>query len=393
MYTPFTSRHFTQYTDPVSHQRVAILSTRIAPVQQGMYFVNSGASDDHRYLWFMCAFPPAAPHSMAVIDFLTDEIHHFPDTTGVSGCLVDGKTGNLYFGCGQGIYVRNTNPKDPPVRIACPPEAVRKLGGGCGCSHLTFTPDRKELIVDFSTSQGCFLGSVNVATGEFTQWYRTEKGTNYNHAQCCPIDGNTMMCAHELWNSKLNRNDPVFVDGIYPRLQIIRRDGTRTMLKPYGNGATHEWWAPDGKSVYYINNNVQESGVGVVARDKLDGSAPEVICSCSTPGAFNNLWHAQCSQDENYFVMDAAYPCMGKDIWRGAESMVYFHNHLTGKTIKFITKNPVVEGWTPEFSCPYHIDPHPRFVMDDKYITFTATVMGRVDLAIAEVAPLIEATK
>ena len=91
--------------------------------------------------------------------------------------------------------------------------------------------------------------------------------------------------------------------------------------------------------------------------------------------------------------MDAAYPCMGKDIWRGAESMLYFHNHITGKTIKFLTKNPVVEGWTPENSCPYHIDPHPRFVMDDKYITFTTTVRGCVDLAIANVEELIEATK
>ena len=393
MYTPFNSKHFTKYMDPVSGQTIAILSTHVAPVQQGMYFINSGASDDHRYLWFTCAFPPAIPHSMAVIDFLTDKIHHFPDTCGCGDSLVDGSTGNLYWVCPQGIYMRAPHPQSKPMLIARAPEKVRKLGEGCRCSHPTFSPDKKELIVDFQTSQGSLLGSIDVVTGEFTEWYHTEKGTMYSHAQCCPTDSDTMLCAHELWNSLKNRNDPVFVDGIYPRLQIIRRDGSRTMLKPYGNGATHEWWAPNGKSVYYINNNVRDSGVGVVAQDKLDGSDPVVICSCSTPGAFNSLWHGQCTQDENYFVIDAAYPCMGEPIWRGTESMVYFHNHITGKTIKFLTKNPVVGGWTPEFSCPYQIDPHPRFVMDDQYITFTTTVMGRVDLAIANVEELIEATK
>ena len=392
MYTPFTSRHFVGYTDPVSGHKIAVLATRMAPVQQGIYFINSGASDDHRYLWFTCAYPPALPHSAAVIDFLTDEIHQFPETTGGSGWLVEGSTGNLYWGCAQGIYMRTLHPQSEPVLIARLPEAVRKLGAGCDIAHLTFTPDKKELIVDFQTVQGSLIGSVQISTGEFTQWYHTEPGTNYNHSQCCPVDGNVAMCAHELWNSLKNCNDPVLVDGIDPRLQIITRDGTRTMLKPYGNGATHEWWAPDGKSVYYINPNVRDSGVGVVVQDRLDGSEPEVICQCSTPGAFNSLWHGHCSKDEQYFVVDGAYPCMGQPIWRGTESMVYFHNRVTGNTVKFLTRNPVVEGWTPEFPCPYHIDPHPRFIMDDQFISFTTTVMGRVDLAIAEVKPLIEAT-
>ena len=52
----------------------------------------------------------------------------------------------------------------------------------------------------------------------------------------------------------------------------------------------------------------------------------------------------------------------------------------------------VVEGWTPEFPCPYHIDPHPRFVQNDTQITFTTTVMNRVDLAVVDVQQLVDAT-
>ena len=393
MYTPFTSKHFTKYTDPVSGQTMAILASKFAPIHQNMYFANPSYSSDCRYLWFTCSFPSSGGRVAAVIDFLNDEIRMFPETAASGGHLVDKETGNFYYTTADGLYYRTPNPWAGPVLISATPDGLKALGAQYTPCHLSFTPDKKELLLESQTREGSILGSVDIATGKFTEWYRTEPGTIFNHVQCCPTDGNLMMCAYELWDEKLRRNKPILVDGIYPRLQIITRDGQRTMLKPYGNGATHEWWAPDGKSVYYINNNVQDSGVGVVARNKLDGSEPEVICSCSTPGAFNNLWHAQCSQDQNYFAMDAAYPCMGEPIWRGAESMLYFHNHITGKTIKFLTKNPVVEGWSPQRPCWYHIDPHPSFVLNDQFVVFTTTVLDHVDIAFASVADLIEATK
>ena len=45
MYTPFTSRHFTTHVDAESGMKYAVLSTHLAPIQQGFYFVNSGWSD------------------------------------------------------------------------------------------------------------------------------------------------------------------------------------------------------------------------------------------------------------------------------------------------------------------------------------------------------------
>lgn len=41
----------------------------------------------------------------------------------------------------------------------------------------------------------------------------------------------------------------------------------------------------------------------------------------------------------------------------------------------------------------YHIDAHPRFVGNDKYINYTTTIRGEVDMAMAVTADLIEATK
>lgn len=397
MYTPYTSKHFATHVDPVSQAHIAVLSTHVAPIQQGFYFVNSCISDDGRYLWFYCAFPPASNKSLAVIDFLTDEIHYFPETqAGAATWLVDPRTGNLYWGCAQGIYMRTPHPEDKPILIARLPERCTKAGVTRVGTHLTFTADYRELLVDIKTPFGCEIGTFDIITGEFTQWYQTPSEINYSHAQMNPVDKDLCMCANEYtYDPKIGDFvAPAMVDGIYPRLQIITRDGKRTMLKPCGNRATHEWWAPNGKSVYYCNSNYMENGerIGIVARDTMDGSEPSIVCRVKVPGG-SGTWHAHCTEDEKYFVIDGAYPDGELTWWRGCESMIHFYNTETGKLFKFLTKNPVVEGWSPENPSTYHIDPHPRFVLGDSMVCFTTTICGRVDVAFVSVDQLIEATK
>ena len=152
------------------------------------------------------------------------------------------------------------------------------------------------------------------------------------------------MCAHEIsYNPLTGKNElpPLTKEGIYPRLQLIRRNGEREMRTPYKNAATHEWWAADGK----------------------------------------------------YFVVDGSYPYQGLDWWRGCPSTVRFWNQESGKLIDVVTLNPVVEGWTPQRPSIYHIDPHPRFVVNDQWVTFTTTVCGRVDVAAASTQQLIQLSR
>lgn len=392
MYTPFTSRHFTLHIDPESHVRYAVLSTHLAPIQQGFYFVNSGYSDDGRYLWFYCAFPPAAGHALGVIDFLTDEVHYFPETRG-GGFMVDPQTGNVYWGCAEGIFMRTPHPEDKPVQIAPLPEFCRRRASGAG-THLTFTPDRREIVADLQTPFGSSIGSFDIVTGEYTEWYRTKPGTPYNHAQVCPTNGDLCMVAHEYsFDTTLGRHvPPAKIDGVYPRLQLIGRDGSRTMQRAYGNYATHEWWAPDGKAIYYCATMGEGEQQAVVARDDLDGTPAKCVWEMPIEGGVG-AWHAHCTQDEKYFVIDGSWPTMGSDWWRGVASTVRFYNVESGKTIYIVKYNPVVNGYTPDNECTYHIDPHPRFVLHDTLVTFTVTTQGRVDLAVADVAQLKELSR
>ena len=386
MFSPMNSRHFTERVNE-NGVRYWVLSTRVAPIQQGFYFVNSGFSEDGRYLWFYCAFLPAAGHCAGVVDFLTDEVRWFPETRG-SGWMVDPLTGNLYWGCGQGIYMRTPHPQDRAVQIAeLPEEAVRARVQEAG-THLTFTPDRKEILADLQTCFGSIVGTFSVKDGSFTEWYHTKPGTPYNHAQMCPTNGDLCMCAHEIsYNPTTGRNEmPALTEeGIYPRLQLIGRDGSREMRKPYKNAATHEWWAADGKSIYYCSS---ES----IVQDRLGEHEAEVVCHIPIEGG-NGTWHAHCTEDEKYFVVDGSHPYAGKTWWRGCPSTVRFYNRESGKLIDVVSYNPVVEGWTPEKPSIYHIDPHPRFVVGDRYVTFTTTVCGRVDVGIAETSQLIELSR
>ena len=386
MYTPFTSRHFTTHVDAESGMKYAVLSTHLAPIQQGFYFVNSGWSDDGRYLWFYCAYPPAAGHTLGVIDFLMDEVHHYPEVAG-SGWMVDPLTGSVYWGCSEGIFMRTPHPDDKPQRIARLPEFARKAGTRSAGTHISFTPDRREILADLQTAIGSSIGTFDVVTGEYHEWYRTEPGIPYNHAQLNPVDGDVCMVAHEVsYDPKVGDYVlPALIDGVYPRLQIIRRDGTRTMMKPYHNGATHEWWAADGKSFFFCSSHS-------IVRDWLDSGEQELICHIPIEGG-NGTWHGYATKDQKYFIIDGSNPCMGLDWWRGCESFVRFYNAETGKIVYLVTRNPVVNGWTPDCPSIYHIDPHPRFVLNDTMVTFTTTTQGRVDLAIAPVDQLIEATK
>ena len=396
MYTPYNSRHFTTYVDPESKMKIAILSTHVAPVQQSFYFVNSGWSDDGRYYWFYCSYPPSLDRVAGVVDFLIDEVFVFPETGVKSSYLVDHRNGNLYFGNGQGIYMRTPHPQDKAVLIARLPEKCRSAQVKSVATHLTLSPDESELMADIQTECGTVMGTFRISTGEFCEWYHTPLGKPYNHAQMSPVDENLCLCAHESYFDPAlgKRVPPQMENGIYPRLHIIGRDGSNRMIPPFENYATHEYWAPDGKAIYYCKGGFLENGnrVGYIVKSDLSNDEAYPVYQIEIPNGVST-WHSHCSQNEKYFVADGSYPDGELRWWRGCESFVTFCNTETGKQIRFLTKNPVVEGWSPQNPCPYHIDPHPRFVLNDSLISFTTTVYGRVDAAVISVDQLIEATK
>ena len=95
-------------------------------------------------------------------------------------------------------------------------------------------------------------------------------------------------------------------------------------------------------------------------------------------------WHALSSADDSLFVFDENIT-----FYRGCPSRVRLYNVNTGNFVYIVTYNPPLAA--KEEPSKYHIDPHPRFNTGERYITFSTSINGRTDVAVAvtqEILPL-----
>ena len=383
MKTVKTSRHFKEHVDQVTGAKSYLLSTEVAIQQQGFYFVNPSMSTDGRYLWFMCSYPPANQKSLGLVDFLTDEIYHFPETAGAGeSSLVLEETGDVLFTNSLGIFKRSPNPAEPTVKLwAVPKEiAIGNLPAHL-CTHLTRSADGQELLLDAMVGFDRFVvGSINIYTGEYTEWYRPDY--RRNHAQFHPTDKDLVLFAEDHFTNPVDGSSmPIRFneDGIYMRLWTMRRgEKEPTLHPPIGKYATHEWWSPDGKWLLYCHATME---YGICGKNIETGE--EKVFFHTRP------WHAHCTRDMSAFVADQVKDEDG--FYRGCASKVEFINMNTNKAVDIITLNPRYN--TKANQNIYHTDPHPRFVGDDKYVVFTSTVSGKLAVTVAVVEDLVELTK
>ncbi len=380
-----TSKHFTKVTDKLSNVPYYVLTTRLAQYQQGFYFINNSMTRDGRYLWFYVAAAPiydTYARSLGYVDFLLDEVVIcydvlFDDATP----LVDSESGDVYYTRGKSIYKRSPG-KDKLAEKLCTlaiPGYVRKLA-----THLTFTADKKHFFLDISRGDfGCIQGTVEIASGKFTEWSRTPLGVNMNHGQINPKNDNLALCAYDGWSGlsmgeyhKIPRDE----NGVYQRLWTVSSIGERKCYPPMHNYATHEWWSADGNKIYYCCD-----GYGIYGIDIRNGSDITILEGIDP-------WHAHCTKDESLFVYDEKkLERYGGKWYRGCPAAVNFLNRRSGKSLVIVSEMPE-NGHTPAKEADYHIDPHPRFTENEKYIVFSTTELGGCDLAIASVEDLVSLT-
>lgn len=391
MYTIETSKHFKKYTDEsgvVSY----ILTTRVAPVQQGFYYTNPCMTDDGRYLWFWCTYPPSISKVCAVLDFETDEITLHPETIGAGIPLMNTENGEALFLNGHGLYKIQPGDTLNSEKIADSSVIAKtvvdrfaaslqgdKPCAGMSATHLLWTNDHKTVLIDTQYKvNGTKVGSLDLETGEFTFWTDVE-GRIYNHGAICPTDPDLGMVNEDFWTDAITGEYHLIrklEDGTLCRIILVRRNGDVEVVPPmFKERATHEWWAADGKSFYSVDMTMG------LCRYELATKEWEL----RVPG---KAWHGHCSKDEKYYVTDID---LVDQCFRGCESAVRFYNYETKKDVRIITHNP---RWnTPEEQNSYHMDPHPAFAGNDKYIVHTTTVDGHIDVAVTRIDQLIELTK
>jgi hypothetical protein len=355
---------FTPVTHPGSGVTLYLLTRRVAPVQQSFYFVNDPMDAAGRYLWFYCAYPPSLGRTLGVVDFEAQEVRHFPDTQfSEASPFVDGASGTVFWCTGNGIWRRGPDPEDRARLVnQLPAEVVGSRTIHHLATHLTRSADGAAFFVDARIGLHHLFGELPVDGGPFRPWWRFDR--NHNHAQFSPTDPDTVLFAEEI------HADPItgLTLPITNRLWLLRRGEEPRPILREPRWVSHEWWDPDGEHAWCVWGD--ETWRVRVA----DGEVEKVVFP-------RHCWHSHGSRDGRLIVGDS-----NTGFYRGCASTVHFLDRDTGRLLVLAEH----DARSDYVGRNYHIDPHPRFCSNDRYVVFTTTIRGEIDVAIVPTGELVK---
>jgi oligogalacturonide lyase len=261
-----------------------------------------------------------------------------------------------------GTYV----PGDPPT-----------FGGRAGFGFpaspqvdpLEQDPKKGTLMADrFAARLPIVLYTVDLATGQSSELL---KSTDWlNHLQFSPTDPSLLMYCHEgPWQ-------------LVDRIWTIRTDGTqnhlvhrRTMEMEI---AGHEWWGPDGETVWYQLHYPPGLTVNFVACENVrTGARLQYIYGPEAASIHHNI-----SPDGTLFCGDGdktnpwivlCHPALNPD-----------KNTLGANLAK--TGTFKVERLVNISKHNYQLEPNPRFTLDQKLVIFRSNMLGATYVFGVEVA-------
>ncbi len=386
------SKHFTKWTNDngiVSY----VLSTRVAPFQQSMYYTNISFTNDGKYLWFSAAFPPANNKCLGVVDFVNDEVRVYKETVfeGASP-LIDLDNGQAYWVEARGrqrnigdyyrIFKRGAQADDAIEEVGRIPHLVEGSAPPRQvATHLTFNADKTAIGFDSGNyaNNKTFAGVVSLDTGTAKVWGEFDR--RYNHGLMHPTDKDVMLIMQDYFTDNLGEfGEKGARVGIENRMWLIFSDGEKKAVFPSPNSIYHEWWSTDGRYLWYIDKDGNYGGVGtcrvaVDTKRRLIGK-PRLIWP-------NAVGHSHCDGSGRYLVGDHNYKS-----WKDTNTVrVSFYNAAKAVEVDIVTSMQY-----PQYD-QYHTHPHPQFAKNDEFICYTATFMGYDTLALCPVKQLIEHKK
>ncbi|MBN8217470.1 MAG: hypothetical protein J0L75_12565 [Spirochaetes bacterium] len=357
---------YTRLSAPDTGIPLYLLAKRVAPSQQSFYFVNDGMSADGRFLWFYCGFPPSSDRVLGVVDHEAGTVTCYPDTQFLHASpWVEPASGRVYWTSGPVLYRRGPLPQDRVERVnALPAELIGGRPVSHLSTHLTLSADGRNFFVDGKIGTQYVFGTLPLDGGPFTEWHRFDRC--HNHAMMSPVDPDAVLFAQE------NHTDPQtgITIPITNRLWLLRRGEAPRPILREPRAVTHEWWDPAGEHVWCVTGKE-------TWRVRLSDGEVEKI---PFP---RHCWHSHSSPDGRFLVGDSC-----EAFFRGCPSTVHFMDRSTGKTVK-ILDNP---GRADHAGQHYHIDPHPRFTAGGRFVHFTTTIRGEVDVALVAVDDLLART-
>jgi hypothetical protein len=338
----------------------------MAPYQQAFYFVNDSFSANGRYLWFYCGYPPSKTLCLGMLDFESDEAAVFPSTQFLDASpAVHPESGEAYFFSRTELWKIAPRPDAEPEFVnQLPDDIVKGRNPVRVATHITFSPNNDTICIDAGFGRDCYLGEMPLDGSECKIWQQLDFYAN--HAQFSPVDPDLILFCQDGCRDIVTGEQ---VD-TKKRIWTIRRGETAKPLFPDIDTPMHghEWWSADGRYIWFIHY-----GQGTFKYDIIDKKLLRVRPT-DLP-----VSHSHSSQDDRFLATDIC--CQEYD-----HMELLFTDLSTGKEIFIASNIPKI----PYIQRNFHCHPHPHFSVESKYITYTTTVRGRVDVAIAPVAPILE---
>ena len=159
MFNPEKHPYFEKYVDPQTNVVSYILKERISEVQMNLYFTEQGVTDDGKYLWFRCIYPPAVYTHLAVISLDCDNpfIRSFPHVQmqETQPCVIPG-THDLLTAINNRVYRVDIEGNMTKV-IEVGEDIIRNRRITQLSTHLSVNSDGELILLDMSVgNKTCF---------------------------------------------------------------------------------------------------------------------------------------------------------------------------------------------------------------------------------------------
>jgi len=363
--------YFEEFIDPATGVKSYILKEKVAKLQLNFYFTEMGLTYDNKYMWFKCIDWPAQNRHLGVMSMDPDN----PFIRKFTGASMNSSEPNIIPGTHDALVAIDNSVYRFDVSGNC--EKVLEVGSDIIrgrridriSTHLSINSDNELMLLDMRIGEKTYIATGNLNTGEVKMIHKFIK--NYNHSQFCPTNPKLFLIDQD-WEIDPVTGERFDVD---QRMWLMDTEGTRLENVLPGNWfrhnnsiICHDFWSKDGYLCW---------------PDLLDSVCEYNIETKEVKGVWNHsICHAHTNERNLWVGDDSPYA------WDKRPCRVVFFDRESGKEIDIFSALP-----KPNYKSTsvYHLDPHPAFTPDNKYIISTVTLKnGEVDVAITPVEPLLE---
>ena len=199
--------YFEEYIDEESGVKSYILNKKPAEFVQSFYFTNQSLSEDNKYLWMYCFYPPLKQHCLGVVSL--DPKNTF---VRVFNQAVFSGASPLVAPEGDKVYFTGIDDSDCAVYtidLNGNIELFAKMDNSFidnklvtrFSTHLTISADGKYMLIDAMFVTYGFVTILDMKTREFK--IINEYQNFHNHAQFSPVHPNLFLLSQD------SRCDPV----------------------------------------------------------------------------------------------------------------------------------------------------------------------------------------